>query len=411
MLEQVRRDHGEARLALVDDDLVATVRAVAEQFDALASERGIQLVIEAPEQVPARFDPERISRVISNLLANALRYAPAGGVVRCSLAAQGDTTVVEIADSGVGVPPEQRALLFERFRTADNGRGHSGTGLGLAIVKEFVALHGGTVARRRGARGRRAVHRPAAARAGRLRARPAAALAAARRRPPRPLRQGAPGRRAGRARRLTRWPSSTSRPCCSSTAIATAPRRWPTRSRAAPACSRPPRRPRRCAWPPTSSPTWSSSAGSTARAPRPRCSIAWRASGAWPACCASRWSSAAATRPSAPRLQDSGAQDFIAEPLAMRRAAGAVRPAARARVAAPACRGRRGRAAAAARRVAALRDELRLGGRLGTPAARRISAMVWRNRIRPRTRRLAETPPSRPTHARRVDVRPAATRP
>jgi signal transduction histidine kinase len=145
MLEEVRRDHGEARLALVDDDLVATVRAVAEQFDALASERGIRLVIEAPEEVPARFDPERISRVISNLLANALRYAPAGGVARCSLAAHGETAVLEIADSGVGVPPEQRELLFERFRTADNGHGRSGTGLGLAIVKEFVALHGGTV--------------------------------------------------------------------------------------------------------------------------------------------------------------------------------------------------------------------------------------------------------------------------
>jgi CheY-like chemotaxis protein len=83
--------------------------------------------------------------VISNLLANALRYAPAGGVARCALALDGDETVIEIADSGVGVPPEQRALLFERFRTADNGHGRSGTGLGLAIVKEFVALHGGTV--------------------------------------------------------------------------------------------------------------------------------------------------------------------------------------------------------------------------------------------------------------------------
>jgi signal transduction histidine kinase len=145
MLEEVRRDHGEARLALVDDDLVATVRAVAEQFDALASERGIRLVVEAPDELPARFDPERVSRVISNLLANALRYAPAGGMARCSLAVRGETAVIEIADSGVGVAPEQRAVLFERFRTADNGHGRSGTGLGLAIVKEFVALHGGTV--------------------------------------------------------------------------------------------------------------------------------------------------------------------------------------------------------------------------------------------------------------------------
>jgi signal transduction histidine kinase len=146
MLEQVRRDHGEARLALVDDDLAATVSSVAEQFDALASERGIRLVIEAAEPVPARFDPERISRVVSNLLANALRYAASGGTARLSLAGEGEAAVIEVADSGVGVPPEQRALLFERFKTADNGHGRAGTGLGLAIVKEFVALHGGTVA-------------------------------------------------------------------------------------------------------------------------------------------------------------------------------------------------------------------------------------------------------------------------
>jgi PAS domain S-box-containing protein len=145
MLEQVRRDHGEARLALVDDDLAASVRAVAEQFGALASERGIELVVEADQALPARFDPERISRVVSNLLANSLRFAPAGGVARCTVAADGDTAVIEVADSGLGVPPEQRELLFERFRTADDGKGRSGTGLGLAIVKEFVALHGGTV--------------------------------------------------------------------------------------------------------------------------------------------------------------------------------------------------------------------------------------------------------------------------
>jgi PAS domain S-box-containing protein len=145
MLEQVRRDHGEARLSLVDDDIAATTRSVAEQFDALSSERGIRLVVEAADAVTVRFDPERISRVVSNLLANALRFAPSGGVVRCTVAGDGDSATIEVADSGIGVPLDQRALLFERFRTADNGGGRAGTGLGLAIVKEFVALHGGDV--------------------------------------------------------------------------------------------------------------------------------------------------------------------------------------------------------------------------------------------------------------------------
>jgi signal transduction histidine kinase len=145
MLEQVRQDHGEARLALVDDDLTTIVRSSAEQFEALAAERGLELVVQTPDSLPARFDPERVSRVVSNLLANALRFVAAGGVARCTLRAEDDAAVLEVADSGIGVPPDQREMLFERFRTVDNGRGRSGTGLGLAIVKEFVALHGGTV--------------------------------------------------------------------------------------------------------------------------------------------------------------------------------------------------------------------------------------------------------------------------
>jgi signal transduction histidine kinase len=145
MLEQVRRDHGEARLSLVDDDLGMIVRSVAEQFDALALERQITLVVDAPEVLQSRFDPERMSRVISNLLANALRFAPPGGSARVSLKQAGECALLEVADSGVGVPDEHRSVLFERFRTADNGDGRSGTGLGLAIVEEFVQLHGGTV--------------------------------------------------------------------------------------------------------------------------------------------------------------------------------------------------------------------------------------------------------------------------
>lgn len=144
MLEQVRRDHGEARLSLVDDDLAAVVRSVTEQFDALATERQINLVVETPAELLSRFDPERMSRVISNLLANALRFAPPGGTARIALTERDTCAQLEVADSGIGIPAEQRAILFERFRTADNGRGR-GTGLGLAIVREFVQLHGGTV--------------------------------------------------------------------------------------------------------------------------------------------------------------------------------------------------------------------------------------------------------------------------
>src|SRR4051794_9943992 len=149
MLEQVKSDHGEAQLALVDADLAQTMRTVTDQFEPLAADRGIRLRLDVPaEGVPARFDVERLSRVVSNLLANAIRHAPSGGSVRCSLATSDGIAALEIADSGSGVPVEHRDRVFGRFRSGLNGDGRSesvGAGLGLAIVREFVELHGGRI--------------------------------------------------------------------------------------------------------------------------------------------------------------------------------------------------------------------------------------------------------------------------
>jgi len=148
MLEQVKADHGEAQLSLVDADLARAVRTVAHSFEPLAGDRGISLVLEAPETLAARFDVERVSRIVSNLLANAIRHAPYGGVVRCTLAGGDGGATLEVADSGPGVPPEHRDEVFGRFRSGLRGDGRSagvGAGLGLAIVREFVELHGGEV--------------------------------------------------------------------------------------------------------------------------------------------------------------------------------------------------------------------------------------------------------------------------
>jgi PAS domain S-box-containing protein len=149
MLEQVKADHGEARLTFVDADLAQAVRTVAEQFEPLAADREIELTIDAPDVVAARFDVERVSRIVSNLLANAIRHAPIGGRVRCSLRAGDAAASLEVADSGPGVAPEHRDRVFGRFRSGVEGDGRAsgaGAGLGLAIVREFVELHGGDIA-------------------------------------------------------------------------------------------------------------------------------------------------------------------------------------------------------------------------------------------------------------------------
>lgn len=148
MLEQVKADHGETRLALVDADLARAVHAVAESFEPLAVDREITFLVEVPDTLPARFDVERFSRVVSNLMANAIRHAPAGGTVRCSLTGAGGGAALEVADSGPGVPLPHRDRIFGRFQSGLDGDGRSsgaGAGLGLAIVREFVELHGGDI--------------------------------------------------------------------------------------------------------------------------------------------------------------------------------------------------------------------------------------------------------------------------
>ncbi len=82
-----------------------------------------------------------------NLLANAFKFVPTGGRVRCALSRSSSEIFVTVDDSGPGVKPELRQAIFERFRQGDGGsnRKAGGTGLGLAIAKEFVEMHQGTI--------------------------------------------------------------------------------------------------------------------------------------------------------------------------------------------------------------------------------------------------------------------------
>jgi signal transduction histidine kinase len=123
-------------------DVAAIVRSSAEGFASVAAQRQLDLRVGVPEQLPAVVDEEKLVSVVSNLVANAIRHAPASGVVRCSLSTAPGNLVLQVADDGPGVPVDMRGSIFERYRRdADGG----GTGLGLAIVGEIVSLHGGTI--------------------------------------------------------------------------------------------------------------------------------------------------------------------------------------------------------------------------------------------------------------------------
>jgi PAS domain S-box-containing protein/diguanylate cyclase (GGDEF)-like protein len=146
LLQVSRLDGGHLELELRDVDVARLVRASCEGFASVAELRGQQLVVDVPPELPAHVDEEKLLSVVSNLLANALKHAPTGGIVRCSVTSTGERLRIEVADNGPGVADAMREEIFERYRQgAGSASRPGGTGLGLAIVRDLVALHRGMV--------------------------------------------------------------------------------------------------------------------------------------------------------------------------------------------------------------------------------------------------------------------------
>lgn len=162
LLDVSKLDVGKMGLNTEAVDLTQLVRLTASNFDALAQEKQITFVTDTPESLPVQIDAVKVQRVLLNLLSNAFKFTPEGGMIRCVLATQkqevaentlvpesltGDRIVLSVCDSGAGVPLELREAIFERFRQGEGGltRRFGGTGLGLAIAKEFVELQGGMI--------------------------------------------------------------------------------------------------------------------------------------------------------------------------------------------------------------------------------------------------------------------------
>ncbi len=149
LLELSKLDSGLLLLDLRPDDLRATVEQAVDQAETAARRRGVELTVHLPEHpVRVRHDPVRIGQVVANLVGNAVKFTSRGGRIAVDVAAVSDGARIEVADSGVGIAPDELPRIFERFyrgTLANEARG-SGSGLGLAIVQSIVEMHGGSVA-------------------------------------------------------------------------------------------------------------------------------------------------------------------------------------------------------------------------------------------------------------------------
>jgi signal transduction histidine kinase len=140
---------GKLRIERGSASLVSLLRVVVERHRLEASQKGITLTttIHFAGDASAHVDPIRLSQALANLVGNALKFTPTGGTVEVRLSRHGDTALLEVADSGIGINSKDLPFVFDRFWQADqaSNRLHHGLGLGLAIARQIVELHGGTI--------------------------------------------------------------------------------------------------------------------------------------------------------------------------------------------------------------------------------------------------------------------------
>lgn len=144
LLDAARIEAGALKLRMSYVRLDELARSAVEALRPLEPEHRFDL--DFPADLPAvRGDPERLRQVLRNLLNNAVKYSPSGGVIRVGGRAEPDQVRVFVADEGPGIPENERDLLFERFARGSAARDSSGTGLGLYLSKAIIDAHGGSI--------------------------------------------------------------------------------------------------------------------------------------------------------------------------------------------------------------------------------------------------------------------------
>ena len=147
ILDFRRLEFGNEKLIMSYGDLVPMIGDLCETFKLKAKKDGIELKF-LPEikSVETQFDKDKITKIMMNLLVNAFKFSKVGGVIAVGIDASDDDVIITVSDTGIGIPDEDKPLVFERFYQSKSGHLQAiGSGIGLHIVREYVHLHGGEI--------------------------------------------------------------------------------------------------------------------------------------------------------------------------------------------------------------------------------------------------------------------------
>ncbi len=145
LFELARIDAGALTLELQRQPIAPLVNSAIQLLRPEAEARGVALSTDVDATAEAELAPDKIERVLSNLLTNALRHTPTDGSVAVHLERRDTDLLLRVEDTGEGLDEESPARMFDRFWRADRARSGNGAGLGLAIARGLVEAHGGTI--------------------------------------------------------------------------------------------------------------------------------------------------------------------------------------------------------------------------------------------------------------------------
>ena len=145
MLDYAKSEAGTYELDLAPMDVAASGESVLRQSRAVAEKAQVRLKFAGTGEVMAMADADAVRRIWDNLVSNAIKYSSAGGVVTLTASMQGETSLLQVSDTGAGMDAEDLARIARPFAQGRNAKGRSGTGLGLAMVQRLAEMQGGRV--------------------------------------------------------------------------------------------------------------------------------------------------------------------------------------------------------------------------------------------------------------------------
>lgn len=148
LLDITRADAGFLKLNAQNYNIVSVVEDITLSVASYIEDKGIRLIFDTNvEEKIMAFDPYKIERIILNLLSNAIKFTNCDGEIDVNVKDMGDSVIISVRDTGVGIPEDKLQVIFERFGQVDKtlSRNREGSGIGLSLVKSFVEMHGGKI--------------------------------------------------------------------------------------------------------------------------------------------------------------------------------------------------------------------------------------------------------------------------